>query len=278
MQQRLDLDARTSERTPRRSIQAFFLVAGVLYVPVALFARVQLFPNISLFNLATFIPAAAALTLVFRENKLAGVRHLLKRTFDFGRMESTVWYLPIFLLYPGIVLVQYGIALVSESGVPSPTFSVWIPVAFVALFIGAAGEELGWMGYLFDPMEERLGTLAAAVLMGVVWAAFHIPLFASSGAPPSWIAWQLVYIAATRVVFVWVNRNTAKSVFAVIAMHATFNLGWQFFPPSAGLLVPTFYEPRNLALTTLVILAAILFLWGPSLTRYRFAEAGSPRM
>lgn len=79
----------------------------------------------------------------------------------------------------------------------------------------------------------------------------------------------------SRVLLVWVLGNTAKSVLAVIAMHTTFNLGWQFFPPSAGLLVPTFYNPRNLALTTLVIVAAALFLWGPSLTRYRHAKASA---
>jgi membrane protease YdiL (CAAX protease family) len=264
-----------SNSTPRRSILAFFLVAGVLYAPVAFFAGVKVFPNVSLFNLAAFIPVTAALILVFRENKLAGIRDSLKRTLDFRRIESKVWYFPIFLLYPGIVLVQYGIALVSGSRVPTPTFSAWISVIIIVFFIAAAGEEIGWMGYLFDPMEKRFGTLNAAVLMGIVWAAFHIPLFVSSGASPSWIAWQLVYIAATRVLLVWVYGNTSKSVFAVIAMHATFNLGWQFFPPSAGLLVPTFYDPRNLALTTLVILAAVLFLWGPSLTRYRNAKASA---
>lgn len=257
----------------RRSILGFFLVAGILYAPVAIFAGVPVLPNISLFNLATFIPACAALILAWRENRGAPGRELLKRTYDFRRIRSNAWYLPVFLLYPGIVLVQYALALASGAGVPTPTFSVGIPVIFVVLFIAAAGEELGWMGYLFDPMEHRLGTLNAAVLMGGVWAAFHIPLFASSGASASWIASQLVYIAASRVLFVWVYANTGRSVFAVIAMHAMFNIGWQFFPPSAGLLVPTFYEPRSLALTTLVIVAAVLFLWGPSLTRYRYAKS-----
>jgi uncharacterized protein len=277
MEQRLDTDSPAPNSTPKRSILAFFLVAGVLYAPVAIFAGVQVFPNVALFNLATFIPVAAALILVYRENKGAGVRDLLRRTFDFPRIRPKAWYLPILLLYPGIVLVQYGLALASGARVPSPTVSVWIPVVVVALFIAAAGEELGWMGYLFDPMEDRFGTLGAAVLMGVIWAAFHIPLFASSGAAPSWIAWQLVYIAATRILFVWVYTNTGKSVFAVIVMHTTFNLGWQFFPPSAGLLVPSFYDPRNLALTALAVLAAVLFLWGSNLTRYRYARAAGPQ-
>lgn len=250
----------------------FFLVALPLYIPVALFARTQLAPNVSLFNLATFIPALSALILVYRENKGAGVKALLKRSCDFRRIESKTWYLPIFLLYPGIVFIQYGLAILSGSKVPSPHFSLAIPIVLVVLFIAALGEELGWMGYLFDPMEERFGALNAAILMGLIWAAFHIPLFASSGLSASWIAWQSIYIAATRVLFAWVFINTGRSVFAVAAMHATFNLGWQFFPSTGGLLVPSFYDPRSLAVTALTVLSAVLFLWGPTLVRSRGAK------
>src|SRR5512136_58322 len=255
-----------------KSTLAFFLVAFPLYIPVAIFAGIQVAPHVSLFNLATFIPALTAFILVYRENKGAGVKALLKRSYDHGRIESKTWYIAVFLLYPGIVLVQYGLAILSGSKVPSPHLSFAIPIVLVVLFIAALGEELGWTGYLFDPMEERFGTLNAAILMGLIWAAFHIPLFASSGSSLSWIAWQMIYIAATRVLFVWVYSNTGRSVFAVAATHLTFNLGWQFFPATGGLLVPSFYDPPRLAITTLSVLAAVLFLWGPTLVRYRYAK------
>jgi len=251
---------------------AFFLVALPLYIPVALFARMQLAPNVSLFNLATFVPALSALILVYKKNKGAGVKALLRRSYDFRQIKLKIWYLPVFFLYPVIVFVQYGLAILSGSEVSSPHFSFATPIVLVALFIAALGEELGWTGYLFDPMEARFGTLNAAILMGLIWAAFHIPLFAPSAPSLSWIAWQLTYIAATRVLFIWVYSNTGRSVFAVAATHATFNLGWQFFPATGGLLVPSFYDPRSLAITTLSVVAAVLFLWGPTLVRYRYAK------
>lgn len=257
-----------------RSILAFFFVALIFYAPIVLFAGVQLAPGTSLFNLATFVPAISALILVYREKRGAGIVELLKRTVDFRRIRSRAWYLPMVLLYPGLVFAQYCLARLSGAAVPLPTFSPWIPVILIVLFVAAAGEELGWMGYLFGPMEGRFGILTAAILMGVIWAAFHVPLFASGGASPSWIAWQLVYIAATRVLFVWIYSNTGRSVFAVTAAHASFNLGWRFFPASGGLLVPAFYDPRNLALTALAVLAAVLFFWGHTLVRYRYADAG----
>jgi len=259
--------------TKSKSPLSFFLVAIALYIPFVVFARVQVLPNTSLVNFGAFIPTMAALILIYRENKISGVKELLKRSFDFQRIKSKIWYLPIFLLYPCIVAVQYGIAILFGLQVPSPHFSFWIPIMFVIVFIAALGEELGWMGYAFEPMQERLGTLKASVLLGVVWAAIHIPLFSVAGASPYWIMWQCIYIAVTRVLFVWIYSNTGKSLFAVSAIHATFNISWQFFPPSGGLLVPSFYDPRNLALTVIILTVIVVFFWGPgTLTQYRFAH------
>ena len=58
-------------------------------------------------------------------------------------------------------------------------------------------------------------------------------------------------------------------LFAVSLMHATFNIGWQFFPPSGGLLVPSFYDPRNLALTAFTLAGIVTVFWGAkTLVRY----------
>ncbi len=254
----------------------FFLVAAVLYIPFVLLAKVQVLPNVSLVNFGAFIPMTAALILVYRENKISGVKELVRRSFDYRRIRSKIWYLPTFLLYPCIVFVQYGLALLSGLQVPSPHFSFWIPIIFVILFIAALGEELGWMGYAFEPMEEGFGTLKAGIVLGVVWATIHIPLFSAAGASPYWIMWQWIYIAATRVLFVWIYNNTGKSLFAVSVVHATFNIGWRFFPPSGGLLVPSFYDPRNLALTVIALAAIVVFLWGPkALAKFRYARTGN---
>ena len=72
-----------------------------------------------------------------------------------------------------------------------------MPLIFVILFIAAIGEELGWMGYAFEPMQERFGALKASILLGISWALIHIPLFTASGMSSFWITSQLVYIAAS---------------------------------------------------------------------------------
>lgn len=259
-----------------KSVLIFFLLAAAFYIPFVIFADVQISPGISLINLATFIPVTTALILVYRENKFAGMIELVKRSFDYKRIKSKAWYLPIFLLYLFIMLVQYGLAILSGVNAPSPHISFWMTLIFIIFFIAALGEELGWMGYAFEPLQERFGALNAGILMGIIWSLIHIPLFTASFAYPYWIIWQCIYIATTRILFVWIYNNTGKSLFAMGIMHTSFNGIWQLFPPSGGLLVPSFYNPRNLALTTIILAVIVTFLWGPkTLAQYRYTRTAN---
>jgi membrane protease YdiL (CAAX protease family) len=56
-----------------------------------------------------------------------------------------------------------------------------MPILFVAFFIAAAGEELGYMGYAVDPMQERWNALTTGVIMGLVWAIWHYPSIIQQG-------------------------------------------------------------------------------------------------
>ncbi len=265
----------------KRSPLTFFLVLPALYVPLWVVGlvtyKVKLLPGISLLDLIDFSPGAAALILAYREKKSAGMIELLKRFFDYKRIKSKVWYLPMILLYPCLVLVQYGVSRFSGLQSPSPQFSFRVPIMFGLLFIEALlGEELGWMGYAFDPMQERLGALKASILLGFAWAAFHVPLFAlNNGLSSYWIAWQCLYIVANRVLFVWIYNNTGKSLFAMGIIHASINGSWQLFPASGNLVVPSFYDPRFLALVATLVAAIVTFLWGPkTLAHFRYARVG----
>ena len=260
-----------------RSLSAFFLLAGALYAPIAMYAGVQVFPNWALINFGAFIPMLVALILVYRENGTAGMVELLKRPFDFKRIKSKIWYFPIFLIIPFTVLAQYGLALLFRLPVSSPYFPSWSPLLFAILFIAAIGEELGLMGYVIEPMQERFGALNASILLGIAQASYHILLFTSTGVSSDWIIWQLIYIIATRVLYAWIYNNTGKSVFAVVMMHTLFNTVWFLFPRNtdwATLARPVFYSPTDLALITIVLSIAVAYLWGPkTLAHYRYARS-----
>jgi hypothetical protein len=60
-------------------------------------------------------PLMAALILVYREEGLGGVRRLLRRIIDQGRIRKSIWYAPIIFLMPVVFLLTYGVMRLEAS-------------------------------------------------------------------------------------------------------------------------------------------------------------------
>ncbi len=95
---------------------------------------------------------------------------------------------------------------------------------FLAFFIGALGEELGWSGYVIDPMQIRWNALQASLILGLVGVVWQVVPLLLINRSPTWIAWWCLYAVAIRMLIVWLYNSTGKSVFAVALFHATLNL------------------------------------------------------
>ncbi len=248
---------------------SFFLLVFALSVPfefVGALTGLQLLPGLPVSALAVVCPVLAACILVYRENKTAGVIGLLKRSFDYGRIRAKVWYVPIVLLMPGVTAVTYGLMSMLRWPLPPPQFSVLTAVIlFLAFFVGALGEELGWSGYAIDRLQARWNALESGILLGMVWAAWHIIPLMQAHRAPTWIAWWCLGTVATRVLMVWIYNNTGKSVFAMALYHAIENLSWQ--------LAPAYYDPRITSVIVAFVAVIVVAVWGPkTLARYRYGR------
>ncbi|RLC76235.1 MAG: CPBP family intramembrane metalloprotease [Chloroflexi bacterium] len=248
--------------TERRSPLKFFLLVFALSIPLWLIGAVaplQLLPGLPVSSLMAFCPLIAASVLVYRENKTTGVTELLKRSFDYRRIRAKVWYIPTVLLMPGIAVLAYGLMRLLQLPLPTPQFQVLSTlVMFLAFFIAALGEEVGWTGYAIDPMQNRWNALQASILLGLVWATWHIVPFVQADRSPTWIVWQCLTLVASRVLFVWLYNNTNKSVFAVALCHAMINVSWQLFPNHGS-----HYDPRITGLITAFAAVIVTVVWGP---------------
>ncbi|MCY7304870.1 MAG: CPBP family intramembrane metalloprotease [Rhodoferax sp.] len=254
----------------------FFALVFALSVPFWWFGSVsdlQLMPDLSVSALMTFCPMVAALLLFNRESGMAGVRGLLKRSFDYRRITDKRWYLPILLLMPAVSFVVYGLMRVLELPLPgAPTQAQPIadllmdfPVVpallmFTAFFVGALGEELGWSGYVLDPLQRRWGALWAALILGAVAVAWHLfPLLVLHRAPAC-IGWWYLYAVASRILIVWLFNNTGGSVFAVPLFHATLNLSFMLFPVNGS-----YFDMRRGGLVMAGVAARVVVFRGPGL-------------
>src|SRR3712207_5711821 len=121
-------------RHRNRSPLGFFLLVFALSLPFWLVGAVTgawLLPGLPVSSLMIACPAIAAAVLVYRENKSAGVRALLKRAFDHGRIGAKVWYAPILLLMPGAMVLMYGLMRLTGSPLPPPEFAILAALALL---------------------------------------------------------------------------------------------------------------------------------------------------
>lgn len=252
----------------RRSPLRFFLLVFALSIPFWLIGgmtHLQLLPGLPVSSLMVVCPLIAASILVYRENKAWGLMNLLKRSFDCRRIKAKLWYAPIFLLMPAVTVSTYG--LMRSTGMRPSTPRFPAPAALLillAFFVAALAEELGWMGYAIDPMQERWSALQASILLGIVWAAWHVVPLAQSRRSAGWIAWWCLFTVATRVLIVWIYNNTRRSIFAAILYHTMGNV--------CTVLFSGYFAPRITGLIVALVAATVTIIWGPrTLARYRNA-------
>lgn len=270
----------TARPSTSKSPLLFFFLVFALSIPLSLAGAaigLELLPGLPVSSLVvTFCPLIAAVILFRRENGAAGVTGLLKRAFDYQRIGAKLWYAPMVLLMPGVMVLEYGLLRWMGSPVPIPQFPIWAtPVVFVAYFIAALGEELGWMGYAVDSMQARWNALQTGILLGLAWAAWHIIPVVQVGRSPVWIAWQCLFWVASRILIVWLYNNTGKSLFSMALFHSTFGLFWILLTATDNLQKATpYYDPRLAAIIAISYVAIVTLLWGSkTLAQYRFARS-----
>ena len=251
-----------TDTSANRSPSIFFALVLALSVPFWLIGAVterQLMPGLSVSALGAFSPALAACVLVYRVNGFAGVRKLLRRSFDFRRITAKRWYAASLLVMPGVSVAVYLLMRWLDMPLHAPQFSVLAALLmFLAFFVGALGEELGWSGYAVDPLQDRWNALTASLVLGLVGIFWHLVPLLLSHRSPTWIAWWCVYAVAARVLMVWLYNNTGRSVFAVALFHAMLNLSWMLFP-----VYGSHFDVRLGSLVMAFAAAIVTLVWGP---------------
>ncbi len=249
------------------SVLHFFLLTFLLTVPFWMAAHwvpVQFLPGLPLRSLMVLCPVTSAIILRTRERGIQSVWGLLRRSLDVRGIPSKVWLVPTVLLSPAVFLLAGAAQVWMGQSVPTPSISAVTPLVLTTVFfVAALGEELGWMGVAFEPMQRRFGTLGAGILLGLVWAAWHFVPFLQGGRSLVWIGWQTLFLVSSRVLIVWIFNNTGRSIFAAALFHATANVSWALFP-----IHGSYYDPHIVGLVTAFAAIAVTVVWGSqSLTR-----------
>lgn len=260
-----------SEKSPSK----FFLLIFALSIPFWLIGAIakQGLPlpiNLPASAFMFVCPLIAASILVYKENKVDGIKQLLKKALDYRRIKLKIWYLPIFLLMPVVMLLSYGVMRLIGRPLPEPQIPfLAIPLFFILFLIPAVCEEAGWMGYAADPMQYRWGALRAGIIMGSVWGLWHlVGWYYQTHHTLTWTTGQFISTVALRVIIFWLYNNTGRSVLAAILFHDMMNVS-EFLFPDYG----SHYDPVITGTITAIVATIVTLLWGPkTLARFRYVR------
>lgn len=212
------------------SVVAFFLLAyaaaWLFFVPVALMSGPTLTPiGYVLVTLGAYSPSVVAIWLTRRHEGGGGVRRLVGRALRWG--VAARWYVFALGYFAAIKLVAAVIHRVSVGTWPrfGTESLALIPVAIALSTPFQAGEEIGWRGYALPRLAARFGLGPASIVLGVIWANWHLPLFFVRGADTfgqSFFVYAL-QVTGISVAMAWLYARTRGSLLLVMLLHSAVN-------------------------------------------------------
>ncbi|MFC6865331.1 CPBP family intramembrane glutamic endopeptidase [Halomicroarcula sp. GCM10025817] len=180
------------------------------------------------------------------------------------RWNVPVRYWVFALSFPAIaVITASAIHMFVFDGQFSPeSTSVLLlyPVLFLQVFlVGGGNEELGWRGFALPRLQRSYSALAASLIIGVGWFAWHLPLFLVAGSTQAGdpVYYYALAVIALSVVFTWLYNETGGSVLLTMVLHASVNTGGIFYLVGGGTALQTDL-PNGLYAVVFLLAALVL--------------------
>jgi membrane protease YdiL (CAAX protease family) len=245
-----------------------FIVFGLAWSLFALFIFatdwvVATFGELSgshpLFILAVYAPAIAALLLIGVTTGRGGVCRFLSRLFLW---RASAWWYAFLLL--GFPVIAFAGALLKGNAMTAPMFSGSVAELLpLILFMAVLGpvEEIGWRGFALPILQRWLVPFWAGLVLGVIWAVWHLPAFMLSGTPQS--AWGFMpFLAgsvACSVILTSLFNDARGSILLAMLFH--FQMNNPLWPDA---------QPYDMSV---YVVAAVIVVWLNR--RSLFSKAGA---
>lgn len=254
----------------RRSVAAFFaftyLYSWLFWAPAALgydgtVGQVAIF-------IGVWGPAAAGLTVT----RLLGrsVRGWIRGMFHW-RVPPR-WY-ALALLFPAAVIAVVSVAFLAlgedlDGSLLGERLAVYVPMLLFVTLVGGGNEEWGWRGFALPELLRRHGPMAATLVLGSLWAVWHLPLLAAQEDLSHGLGGvELTIVLAATVAniiglaffYTYLYLKTRSTLLAVL-LHGSFNA-------ANGTLVlrdeieGSAYAAMQYCITVTTLLAVAVLVW-----------------
>jgi len=181
------------------------------------------------------------------------------------------WYLAALGL-PLLFTAMESLAYALFVGALDPTvlprrLAFWVGTFLLALLFTGGNEEPGWRGFMQPRLQQSHGALTAAVVVGLVWTAWHVPLHlllpALTGGFDATSILSRVATVPLAILFAWLYNATDGSVLVAMVFHAGWNTSQSLIPaPFSGGSEPSQPDAAILwgarTLAVLLVVTAVL--------------------
>ncbi|MDT3437326.1 CPBP family intramembrane glutamic endopeptidase [Haloarcula sp. 1CSR25-25] len=233
--------ASLADERPATTFFAFALgISWTLWLPLSLQSSVSKLHIIP----GGFGPAIAAVALTWLRGE--SVRAWLHDGLDWR--VSKRWYAVALGLPVLASVVMGGIFVFVTGDFAADRITRYVPMYPIMLVfmvvMGGGQEEFGWRGVALPALQDRFDALTSSVVIGVVWAAWHLPLFVleigSYGDQP--FPLYAILVVGFAIIFTWLFNNTDGSILLAMVLHGGINtasgLGGAFVSNLSGAGIP----------------------------------------
>lgn len=185
-------------------------------------------------------PLTAAFTVTAITEGREGLRRWRKRLFQFR--AGVRWYAFALLAVPIAILLGTLAMDGAEEAVRLPSLmvlAVYVPALVAQMLTTGLAEEPGWRDFALTRLQDRHHPLVATLILSVLWAGWHAPLFLTPWFGPNagaeTIALFFVVALEMSVLITLVYNKGRQSVPLVMLLHCSINnfqsVAWsEFFP------------------------------------------------
>ncbi len=168
------------------------------------------------------------------------------------RRIGAKWYLVILFFVPALMALAVafdflwagggGVALIKAKVMPFRAAPSTLVPFLLSIFVkGPLLEEPGWRGYALVQLQARWNALRSSLILGMIWALYHLPLFFMPGSfHHSWgvmLAWFWLFgaqVVCMTIVMTWIFNNTRRSTLGAILFHFVANIAATLGNVTAG--------------------------------------------
>ena len=138
---------------------------------------------------------------------------------------GVIWYLVALFGYAALWII----AITLRGELATELEKLGPPLALIQVFLvsllAAVPEEVAWRGFALPRFQARYNALTASLIVGVLWALWHLPLLLTQGTVMSSypLVPYLFKVVAVSVIYTWIFNSTRGSLLIVTLFHAASN-------------------------------------------------------